>query len=367
MSDPVRDDPYYDYDFPEEERSYSTHIAPRRFYIFLETFLVMLVSFLIWIGVSYLVDLIPETGNPYQNLFNYSLSVIYLIIAVILSLTFVQLVFHKSSLPMIKSAPPLKETVTLFTFKKFGKQLFYTLLLLFLVYIPLDFITYAIPGGLEFTQKSLGGSEVNVFLSFTNFGQFILYGTLLYLMVGFREELLYRGYMTIRSEKYVNPGSAVVMSSIFFGFSHLGYLIIGLYQGTVNLAQDLHPALIWTVGAFFVGSVSAVFILKKRMIWPIILAHTLNNVISSSVLWLNGVNNVNFWDIAKFLYLPLLGVSVLIVIIFFREVKSGVKAYFGIFKSYKEVIPERNPRGKAVIADIIFGLIFWAIGMAVPA
>lgn len=367
MSDPVRDDPYDDYDFPEEERSYSAHIAPRRFYIFLETFLVMLISFLLWIGITNLVNLLPETGNPYQELFKFALSVIYLIIAVVLALTFVQFVFHKSSLPMKESAPPIKETFSLFTFKKFGKQLFYALLLLFLVYIPLDFLTYAIPGSLEFSQQSFGGTGVNIYLTFTNFGSFILYGTLLHLMVGFREELLFRGYVTMRSEKYVNPGSAVVMSSIFFGFSHFGYLIIGLFRGTVNLAQDFLPALLWTIGAFFVGSVSAVFILKKRMIWPIILAHALNNVISSSVLWLNGVHNVSFLDLSKWLYLPLIGVSIIVGIIFFREVKSGVKEYFGIFKSYKESIPEKKPRGKAVTADIIFGLIFWVIGFFVPA
>ncbi len=366
MSDPIHDDPYDEYNFPEEERSYSRHIAPRRFYIFLETFLVMLISFLLWIGATYIIGLLPETSNPFRELFTYGFSVVYLIIAVILALTFVQSVFHKSSLPMVKSDPPLKETISLFTFKKFGMQLFYALLLLFLVYIPLDFITYTIPGSLEFSQKSLGNQGVNVYLSFTNFGPFVLYGILLHLMVGIREELFFRGYMTIRSEKYVNGGSAVVISSIFFGFSHLGYLVYGLMDGTVILAQDLLPAMLWTLGAFFVGSVSAVFIIKKRIIWPIILAHALNNVISSSVLWLNGVNNINFWDLAKWLYLPLLGVSLILATIFFREVKNGIKSYFGAFKSYKEAIPDSKPRGKAVLADIIFGLVFWALGLFVP-
>ena len=122
------------------------------------------------------------------------------------------------------------------------------------------------------------------------------------------------------------------------------------------------PAFIWSLGGFLVGSVSTVFILKTRMIWPIIFAHTLNNVISSSVLWLTNVYSADFWEIAKILYLPLLGISVLLAAIFFRKVKNGVKSYFGAFKAYKTEIPDRTIRGKIITADIFFSLLFWAVG-----
>ncbi len=359
MSDPIRDDPFYDDEFLEEERTYSTYIIPRRFYVFLEVFMAMLINFLINIGFIYLYPLIPP--SEFRGLIIFCTSMLSIILSITLSLVFIQLVFYKNKMPLKEAEPPLKETISLFTFKKFGLQLLFTALILFLVYIPLDFVTYAIPGGLEFSRRSLVENDnngINTYLDFTQFSSFILVGSLLHLMVGVREELFFRGFHTMRSEKYLNPGSTVVITSMFFALSHFTYV----FYSTQPLL-DLLPAFIWTLGAFLVGSVSAVFILKTKMIWPVILAHSVNNIISSSVIWLTSIQHVNFWDLAKWLYLPLLGISVLLTVIFFKEVKTGVKFYFDTFKSYKNEITEKKIRGKVIIADIIFGLIFWAVGM----
>lgn len=357
--DPSSDDPYDDYNFPEEERSYSTHIAPRRFYVFLEVFMAMLFNFLIYyVGYGKLEDFIPE--SDYKELISMAASLVSMVISVSIALGFIQVVFYRNKMPLKEADPPYKETTSLFTFKNFEMQLFYTIMILFLVYVPLDFITYAIPGTLEFSSSSFSETA---YLNFTNFGLFILSAVFFHFMVGFREEFFFRGFHTIRSEKYLITGSSVVITSMYFGLSHFGYLINRLYEGTFKLSQDLHSTVIWTFGAFLVGSVSAVFILKKRMIWPIILAHFLNNVISITVLWLYSTQNVLFWDIVKLLYLPLLGVSLILGIIFFRETKTGVKTYFEAFKSYKTEIPDKKIRGKIIAADIIFGLVFWAVGM----
>ena len=359
MTDSLRDDPYYENPYPEEESSYSTHIVPRRFYVFLEVFMAMLLNFLIFLGFRYLIPLLP--ASDYRGLIIFSAQLISIIISTVLALIFIHFVFYKSNMPLKKAEPPLKETSSLFTFKKVGMQILFTFLLLFLVYIPLDFLTYALPGGLEFSRRSLlsnGTWGINAYLNFTQIGPFLLYGILLHLMVGVREELFFRGFLSIRTEKYNNVGSSVVISSIFFALSHFTYIF---YSSEIR--YDLLPAFVWTIGAFFVSSVSAVFILKTRFIWPIILAHTINNVISSSVLWLNSIQNVDFWNIAKWLYLPLLSISILLTIIFFGEVKAGIKSYFTAFQSYKTELTERKTRYKTILADIIFGILFWAIGM----
>jgi membrane protease YdiL (CAAX protease family) len=308
------------------------------------------------LGFSYITPLIPASN--YRGLLIYGGQLICLILSTVLALLFVTAVFYKNKIPMKEAAPPLKETTSLFSFNKFGNQIIFSLLLLFLVYIPLDFVTYAFPGGLDFSQRSLADSDINAYLSFTQFGPFILYGLVLHFMVGIREELFFRGFFTMRAEKYVIIGSTVVITSMYFGLSHLGYLFF-----SANPFQDLLPAILWTLGAFYVGSVSAVFILKRRLIWPVILAHFLNNVISSTVLWLNSVQNVTFFDLTKWLYIPLLTISIILAVIFFQEVKSGVKSYFGVFKSYKTEIPEKRTRSKIILADIVFGLLFWAVGM----
>jgi membrane protease YdiL (CAAX protease family) len=354
MSDPIHNDSYDDYDFPEEERSYSKHIAPRRFYVFLEVFMAMLINFLIYqVGYNYLDEYIPESN--YKELISYAANLISTAISILIALGFIKVVFYRNKMPLKEAAPPYKETSSLFTFKNFGMQIFYSMLILFFVYIPLDFISYSIPGSLEFTRKSF--SETT-YINFTNFGFFILFALLMHLMVGIREEFFFRGFTTIRSEKYLITGSSVVISSMYFALSHFTYIFY-----STDVLHDLIPSLIWTLGAFYVGSVSAVFILKKRRIWPIILAHFLNNVISITVLWLNTTHGIYFWDIAKWLYSPLLGVSLILFILFFREVKTGIKSYFSVFHSYRDNIPDKNTRAKIIAADIIFGLLFWAAGM----
>jgi membrane protease YdiL (CAAX protease family) len=359
MSDSLSDDPYFEDSFPEEERSYSTRIATRRFYVFLEVFMAMLINYLLNLGFFYLNELIP--ASDYKGLIIFFTSLISIIISVTLSLLFIKAVFYKNKMPLKEAEPPLKETTSLFTFKNFGMQLLFALLLLFLVYIPLDFLTYSLPGGLDFSWRSLVENDtqgISAYLNFTQFGSFILYGMLLHLMVGIREETFFRGFHTMRTEKYLNPGSSVVITSMYFAMSHFTYIF-----WSSQPVQDLLPAFVWAITAFVVGSASSAFILKKRLMWPIIIAHFLNNVISSTVVWLNRVHNVGIVDLAKMLYFPLIGVSIILVAIFFREVKTGIKSYFGVFKSYKTEIPEAKTRGKIIIADIVFGLIFWAVGM----
>ncbi|MBN2154760.1 MAG: CPBP family intramembrane metalloprotease [Candidatus Lokiarchaeota archaeon] len=345
---------------PESPADYSTHIVTRRFYVLLEVFMLMLLNFLIIIGLQYLIRLIPiSESNPYQGLMLYGTNLLSVLIATILSLIFVQLVFYKSKLPLLNPEPPLKETYSLFTFKNFGTQLLFTFLLLFLVYIPLDFLTYSLPGGLDYSKRSLNTNpDVNAYLNFPSFVTFIIYSIFLHLMVGIREETFFRGYLTVRAEKYLNPSSSILISSLYFGLSHFAYLFT-----SENLVIDILPAIVWSLGGFLVGSISATFLLKNRMIWPIILAHTLNNVISSSALWLYSTQNFTLWNLAKLVYFPLIGVSVILAALFFRELRTGIKSYLGFFKSYKIILPEPYIRRKIILADIFFGLLFWAIGI----
>ena len=124
MSDPAHNDPYDDFDFPEEERSYSKHIAPRRFYVFLEVFMAMLFNFLIYrVGYFYIDKyFIPESN--YTELISYAANLVSTVISILIALGFIHLVFYKNKMPLKVAEPPYKETASLFTFKKFGIQMF---------------------------------------------------------------------------------------------------------------------------------------------------------------------------------------------------------------------------------------------------
>jgi hypothetical protein len=179
-------------------------------------------------------------------------------------------------------------------------------------------------------------------------------------MVGIREELNYRGFISVRGEKYLNLGSSIVISSLFFAMSHFSYYVrLPISQ----LLPNIIPALIWSIASFIVGSVSAVFILKHRMLWPIIIAHMFNNIISGTVLWLYSTYGLSFWFIVRFIYFPLLGISLLLGIIFFKEVKSGLKDYYTAFKDYKNKVTDKSARKSAIVLDIFFALILWVLSI----
>lgn len=89
-----------------------------------------------------------------------------------------------------------------------------------------------------------------------------------YLVVGFREELFYRGYLIPRlSEITGKTGIGVTISSLLFGMQHL-------YQGW-------QPALFSVFHAFFL---SALF-LVRRSIWPLVIAHGCYDFYQSYVIF----------------------------------------------------------------------------------
>ena len=93
MSDSLSDDSYYEDSFPEEERSFSTRIVTRRFYVFLEVFMAMLVNYLLNLGFFYLNKLIPASN--YRGLLIFCTSLVSIILSVVISLLFIKAVFYK--------------------------------------------------------------------------------------------------------------------------------------------------------------------------------------------------------------------------------------------------------------------------------
>ncbi|PKM69411.1 MAG: CPBP family intramembrane metalloprotease, partial [Firmicutes bacterium HGW-Firmicutes-18] len=99
----------------------------------------------------------------------------------------------------------------------------------------------------------------------------VLY-TLLYISVGFVEEILFRGVMmTVMVQKWGTTRKgiykAVIVSSILFGLLHLVNFAMGRYSLLAAVTQ--------TGYALFFGVFFGACMLRNNSIWPVIFGHTL--------------------------------------------------------------------------------------------
>jgi membrane protease YdiL (CAAX protease family) len=94
-----------------------------------------------------------------------------------------------------------------------------------------------------------------------------LFLTAMELVVGFSEELVFRGFIL----RALLPGGttrAVLVSSALFGLVHLGNIVYGA-SVVVTLSQ--------VVGVFAFGVGMAAIVLRGKAFWPVILIHALAN------------------------------------------------------------------------------------------
>ncbi|MDX1925041.1 MAG: type II CAAX endopeptidase family protein [Pirellulaceae bacterium] len=121
-------------------------------------------------------------------------------------------------------------------------------------------------GASELGASDLGASEVATYPSI-NFGSMIGWGTFLLCLVGLianslAEELAMRAYLIPRFEDlFKSTALAVGLSSALFASYHA-------YQGTENM-----------VAIFFSGVVYGIFFCICRRIWPLVVAHTVSNML----------------------------------------------------------------------------------------
>jgi membrane protease YdiL (CAAX protease family) len=81
-------------------------------------------------------------------------------------------------------------------------------------------------------------------------------------LIGFREELIFRGYLINRFERIFNSTfAAVIFSSLLFGFMHL-------YQGWYGV-----------ISTASLGLVYAIFFARFRRLWPLVAAHAVTDFI----------------------------------------------------------------------------------------
>ena len=339
-------------------------IVMQRFYFLFEVLVIFLGIFIFSLIPSFLT-LLSDAVNAviFERLF-YLLRAALIVVAIPLFLYLSNFLMEKQrkSIILEEDISPSRNFLNLFkiTRKNFKFQLLYGILLLFLIFIPLDFFTYLlVPEMLSFQVVSVVGGSYNSYFT-ENYSIFLLSVVLIPICVAIYEESLTRGFLTNRGRDYFNKMSAVIITSFFFGLGHFAY--------TLNPASLEFPIIfpiIWFLQTFLVGIVLSMVVLRKHWIFPVIFAHAVNNFITSHTIW-NEINGIDFSIMTLYVYIPLLIIGIVLFIWQFSRIKESLTIGWKEFKSYfahDNTIGENSlETGVRIIMDFLFGLLIFLIG-----
>ncbi len=343
-------------------------IFKHRLYFFLEVLTIYFGVFIFFLILLVIPNLIVDVSSrAYEPL--YFLIRALLIVAAIPTFLFVSnfaLEPQKKELIIKEDISSSKKFLALFSIseKNYKYQLLYGILLLFLVFIPLDFFTYLfLPDLLEYSTIALNiysPGSLNSYL-LENYGIFIISVIIVQVCVSIYEESRDRGFLANRGSDYIHSMSAVIISSFSFGLGHFNYMFTPY---TIDL-PIIYP-LIWFLQTFFVGIILAMIVIRKRWLFPAIFAHAVNNIITLQAVW-NYLQGNDFFPIALFLYCPLLIISIILLILQSPRIKEGLSIGFKEFGSYfkndiriKETSMHKIVR---ILADFLFGAIIFLVSI----
>lgn len=114
--------------------------------------------------------------------------------------------------------------------------------------------------------------SINLFNGFNinNTTKEIIFYIISMLLVGFIEEIIFRGFLFKMLERD-NIKTAIIITTLTFGIGH----IINLLNG-----QALIPTLLQICYAISTGYLFAIIIIKSNSLWPCIITHSLVNALS---------------------------------------------------------------------------------------
>ena len=330
--------------------------------IFLGIFIFSLIPALL---LPFLVDVNAVIFEPLYYLIRAALLVV--VIPLFLYLSNFLMEKQRNTVILEEDISPSRNFLNLFkiTRSNFKFQLLYGILLLFLIFIPLDFLTYLIPDMLSFASTAIdAGAEYSLNSYFNeNYSIFLLSIVLIPLCVAIYEESLTRGFLTSRGSDYFNKMSAVIMTSFFFGLGHFAYI----YSPASAGLPILFP-IIWFLQTFLVGIVLSMIVLRKHWIFPVIFAHTFNNIITSHSMW-NYINGIDFSFMTFYVYTPLLIIGIVLFIWQFSRIKESLTIGWNEFKSFftrDDNIGENSLETIIrIMMDFLFGLLIFIIGIII--
>ncbi|MHA1670999.1 MAG: CPBP family intramembrane glutamic endopeptidase [Promethearchaeota archaeon] len=344
------------------KQSSTKKMIQQRIYFLLEAILIFLGLFIISI-VLVPLSLLESNGVIYGITY-YLVRAITVIVAVTLFIYVSNFALYKKRRDLIieRDVSPTRNFLALFGIKKsnFKYQLFHGILILFLVFIPIDFLTYFfVPEMLAYSADVL---TITISNSYLLEPYLIFLGSVIIIQfsVAFFEESLTRGFLTNRGSDYVPKMSAVIISSFYFGMGHFAYIF--------NPASPKVPIIfpfIWLVEAFFIGVILSMTVLRRRWIFPAIFAHGINNIISAHSIW-NYLQGNDFMIIGLFLYLPLMLIGIVLLLLKFPLIKEslsiGIKDLKLYFKNDVQINERTDSKIIRIMLDFLFGFLIFVMG-----
>jgi membrane protease YdiL (CAAX protease family) len=313
--------------------------------------------------------LIDSSSVIFEPLF-FVLRVVIIIVAIPLFLYLSNIIMpsQRKELILEEDISPSKNFLNLFniTKKNFKYQLLYGILLLFLVFIPLDFFTYLfLPDMLSYLSIVMDPTAEYSYNSYfmESYYVFLLSVIIIQISVSIYEETLTRGFLANRGSDYFNKMSAVIMTSFFFGLGHFGYIFT-----KPSIGLPIIFPIIFFFQTFLVGIILAMLVLRRRWIFPVIFAHAVNNIISAHSIW-NFIHGNDFSLMSYIVYIPLLIISIFLFVWQFSRIKeslsTGFKEFISYFKKDNEIGEDSLERIFRIVMDFLFGLIIFIIGVII--
>ncbi len=100
------------------------------------------------------------------------------------------------------------------------------------------------------------------------------------IFAAFYEEIIFRGFILGGLLSIYKKRSAILLSSFLFGIWHLKNF--PLYSYTASIYQVLYAGL-------FLGPLFAWLTIRTKSIWPGVLVHAVNNILSPLSWWIMGL------------------------------------------------------------------------------
>jgi len=342
-------------------------IAKDRFtFFFYEIALVFVFLFVLLIVPVSLIPLIAEEGSILYGILFYLIRAIIILLGIPLILYLTNLLFgSQKKIILDEDISPSIGHLKMFkmTKKNYKYQFLYGFLLFFLVFLPIDFFTnLLVPEMLEYQAWAVSFTSTNSYLLADNYLIFLISVIIIQVSVAVTEEIISRGFLTKRGSVYFFKMSAVIISSLYFGLGHFAYFL--------NPISQFYPywfPFVWFSQAFFIGIILALLVLRKKWIFPAIIAHALNNFVAAHAFW-GFIRGIDFQIITLYLYYPLLIIGIMLLVWNYTKIKEGILTGYKVLKTYFRKDAEEDTKGDIIFRifiDILLGGLIFLMGFLI--
>ncbi|MFW9826977.1 MAG: CPBP family intramembrane glutamic endopeptidase [Candidatus Thorarchaeota archaeon] len=329
---------------------------------------VFIIIFICLLIPIFVVPLFVEEGSPLYGILFYSLRAIFVFAGIPLILILFNLIFEtqKKDLIIEEDISPAKGHLMLYKIsrKNYKYQMLYGLLIFFLVFLPIDFFGYLlVPQMLDYQAIALGSKTTDSYLLSENYLIFLISVIIIQFSVSITEETISRGLLTKRGSEHFFKISAVFISALYFGLGHFAYFL--------DPISRLYPfwfPIVWFTQAFIIGIILSLLVIRRKWIFPAIIAHALNNIISAHAVWSYWQGN-DFMFIGLYLYYPLLIIGCMLFTWNFSLIKESLSIGFNMLKTYfkrdKDIEITKGDSYFRVFFDILMGIMIFIMGFMI--